>query len=430
MGHLETLQGVIGKLQSGPKLIDLIKGTGPQQGDIAAAVISVLKESAELRADKENQRSAQVHSSTHALLGQALSRVDALMFITPRGKQDLLFYADRMVLHSAKTDVSVPYSAVKSIAVIDKIPKDTKKKVLLYLHIDTDAGIKNGKQPLSAVVLQTTADAQLDIAHPKDSKARLKGNAPIVICQALGVLGMTSFCSPSRDVFQSSTGDAGIEAVVKVNQGVLFPMQTAICFLERPPLFLPMADIQSVEFGRAGGGSSTFDFFVHGRDGKVQEFSNIPRAEVQRLMQYVADCKLKVGSGEDEEDEALEYHGPAGGAGRGTVAAADDDESDEEDSDFDPDRGSSDEEPAPAKRRKRDGGASGSNAGDAAEEEELRNEEDEEEEGEEEGSGSDEDSDDGSGSEVEVESEDDVPSSAIRALVDQAKQHKKRKRAS
>ena len=43
----------------------------------------------------------------------------------------------------------------------------------------------NGKAPLTALVIQTTADAQLDVQHPCGA-GRLAGAAPVVLCQALG----------------------------------------------------------------------------------------------------------------------------------------------------------------------------------------------------------------------------------------------------
>ena len=45
----------------------------------------------------------------------------------------------------------------------------------------------NGKTQLTAGVVQTTAEAQLDVAHPQGPPgARLQGPAPVVLCQALG----------------------------------------------------------------------------------------------------------------------------------------------------------------------------------------------------------------------------------------------------
>ena len=46
----------------------------------------------------------------------------------------------------------------------------------------------NGKTLVTAVVIQTTADATLDVAHPQGG-GRLQGAAPVVLCQALGCVG-------------------------------------------------------------------------------------------------------------------------------------------------------------------------------------------------------------------------------------------------
>jgi hypothetical protein len=40
-----------------------------------------------------------------------------------------------MVIKTAKADVPVPYAAIQHIAILDQIPKDTKGRVLLVLHL-------------------------------------------------------------------------------------------------------------------------------------------------------------------------------------------------------------------------------------------------------------------------------------------------------
>ena len=220
----------------------------------------------------------------------------------------------------------------------------------------------NGKSPLRAVVIQTTADAALSIPSPLGgggaaaaSALPLAGAVAVVLCQAFGMLGVdpTCFCSPDTEaVFASGEGHAGVEAYVKARPGFLFPMERGLAFLEsvrrspgvgrrlldswawlglggglagrsapreacpltgrhhslpasrvpfwhapkrlpcplpppaphaQPPTFLPRAAIQSVELARAGGGSSTFDLYVHCRDGSTTEFSSIPRNEIGPL---------------------------------------------------------------------------------------------------------------------------------------------------
>lgn len=44
----------------------------------------------------------------------------------------------------------------------------------------------NGKTRVTAVVLQVTADQQLEVSSPKDPSTKLSGLAAVVVCQSLG----------------------------------------------------------------------------------------------------------------------------------------------------------------------------------------------------------------------------------------------------
>ena len=48
-------------------------------------------------------------------------------------------FADRLIVATPKHDVTVPYSAIKAIAILDDLPRDTKGRVLLYMHLDRRA---------------------------------------------------------------------------------------------------------------------------------------------------------------------------------------------------------------------------------------------------------------------------------------------------
>ena len=45
----------------------------------------------------------------------------------------------------------------------------------------------------------------------------------------------------------------------------------------QPALWIAHSNIASVEFARVGGGSSTFDMYVHTRDSQLLEFRNLSR---------------------------------------------------------------------------------------------------------------------------------------------------------
>ncbi len=53
-----------------------------------------------------------------------------------RGRFDIAFFEDRLLIDSPKQTIHVPYTAISSVIILDRIPKDTKGRVLLCLHLD------------------------------------------------------------------------------------------------------------------------------------------------------------------------------------------------------------------------------------------------------------------------------------------------------
>ncbi len=53
-----------------------------------------------------------------------------------RGRFDIALFEDRLLIDSPKQTIHVPYTAILSVIILDRIPKDTKGRVLLCLHLD------------------------------------------------------------------------------------------------------------------------------------------------------------------------------------------------------------------------------------------------------------------------------------------------------
>ena len=70
--------------------------------------------------------------------------------------------------------------------IIDKIPKDTKERIFIYLHLDNEMQIMNGKVALSAVVIQLGQGQEIDVSNPVAPDQRFSGPAAVVLCQILG----------------------------------------------------------------------------------------------------------------------------------------------------------------------------------------------------------------------------------------------------
>ncbi|KAK9807931.1 hypothetical protein WJX73_004210 [Symbiochloris irregularis] len=247
-----------------------------------------------------------------------------LTCLAPRAKFRCDFAEKALVMHTTKTRLQIPWEAIQAIAIIDNLPKDTKGHVLLYLHLAAQRTVQYGKQSLQGIVIQTLATDTLDVVSPSGS-GRLQGPCPVVLCQAFGICKQpdgVSFASPSPQVFATSTGALAVEAVVKVSQGYLYPLADALCFLEKPALYIPLSEVEAMELSRAGGVSSTFDLVVQMKAGNSQEFSNLPKAELGPVQQYIAAHGFAASS---RQEGAVAQEPPAS-----------DDSS--EDSDFDPDK--------------------------------------------------------------------------------------------
>ncbi|KXZ43258.1 hypothetical protein GPECTOR_96g724 [Gonium pectorale] len=286
-------------------------------------------------------------------LSAALVTLKGLSFINPRGKFDLTFTKEALVLSNAKSSIVVPTSLITHVAILDQLPNDTKKRCLLFVVLDRQGEpVMNGKQRLEALIVQTLESDTLSTTASTGEV--LDGPTVAVLCQAVGMClpSFDNFLAPNPDVYKSAKGHNAVPAIVKVSPGLLFPLAGALLFAERPALFVPHSDVLAVEFRRPS--SATFDLVLHVRSAKaggeggsggetVQqlEFSQVDSAELGRLRNYFASSRIqpydpaappKVGAGpsggapeagdDDDDDEGRDDK--------------DDDSEDDDDEDFDP----------------------------------------------------------------------------------------------
>ncbi|KAK9833669.1 hypothetical protein WJX74_002308 [Apatococcus lobatus] len=317
--------------------------------------------------------------SASAGLQNALPVMQSITCISPRGKHDLYLSGEMLRFANTKSSLELKISDLEAVAVLDNMPRDKKGRVLLVLHLRRGVTAAYNKQKIVDIVFQVSSSDQLEIQHPKTT-AKLKGPAVVVLCQLLGAFGVQpgAFIAPSQSIFRSAAGHNAIETVVKVNQGLLFPLPQHLLFLERPQIFIALADIRAVDFARAGGMSQTFDIHVHLKEGGLQEFSQIPQNEAFGLQQYMTNQGVALGGADEQPASAKAQPGPMDVSGSDS----------EEDSDFDPDKSSGSQPAASAEDNSKDDEAGSPDAQSSSEDDEDDSEED-----------------------VELFSDDDVPAS-------------------
>jgi len=311
-------------------------------------------------------------------------------------------------------ELAIPATAIASVAVIEDVPEDAGAVLLLLaLKGGADGGggapaATWGKAALSTLAIRLAPGAASDVAWGSGPDApRLAGHTAVVLCQALGRLGVPppGFDAPSPATFRAVASTAGggcaVGAAVGAAQGYVFPLARGLAFAGRPPALVPLAGVWQAVLGRArGGGAASFDLILipkkkkkegGGGDGgaagkpkkvKPLEFSSLPKAELGVVQAWLFERGVGVvlagdegaaAAGEEEEEEEEEEETREGEDKAGaTAAGADEDEkeeggSSEEDSDFQPGSSSSDGD----RSEPTDGsGGSGSGGGSSSEEEE------------------------------------------------------------
>lgn len=322
MQHLDVLE----KFTTGRLLVETLKSNIPQE--------KVLNECLKLSAAVV-QEACGGHIENANIprvdLASAVTSVPAQSFILPRGKFDVGFMDDSFALCGPKGDVTVPYSSIRRVVIIDSVPGGAKDKILLFIALEKGEHVMYGRTKLESIVLQTRSAATLDIPGPANHAGSLQGPAAVVLCQLLGLMGLPSkaFTSPDQETFQTAKGRPALTAYYKTSDGALFPLSGAFCFVERPALYLSHDELKCAVFTRAGS-QSTFDICFYCKDGTTFEFTQLEKQELGRLESYLGASNVKVLSEEDankltagDEDQEME------------VDQADD-EDDEDDEDFRP----------------------------------------------------------------------------------------------
>ncbi|KAG1676533.1 hypothetical protein FOA52_000076 [Chlamydomonas sp. UWO 241] len=263
--------------------------------------------------------------------------VPDLAFSTPWGKFTLLLMNDQIVLTNAKSEIRVPLTAVKHVAILDRFPKDNKERVIIFIVLDKASSVMSGKQKLEALVLNTLADSEMRVAVSGDDA--LEGPVPVVLCSILGKAGVgaSAFVSPDDDVYTSAKGNPSVVATFKANSGWLYPLEDALYFVEKPPMCILHADVEGYELMPR---SSTAELVLHMRDAKRAIEFSFEVGEVPRLLTYLEKSSLRElgseaagGSGSGAGGSGAGPSGSARGGG-GVVDLADyedDDDDDDED---------------------------------------------------------------------------------------------------
>ncbi len=334
------------KKQRGDQLVEMrfyVPGTVSKGGDDGSAD--------EAGAEDEQTAASAFHEQLKAkadigqTAGDSILLFQDVLILTPRGRYDVDMFANFLRLRGKTYDYKVLYSSITRLFLLPK-PDDVHVQFVVGL----DPAIRQGQTRYPYLVLQFPREEEMDaelnldeetIQDKYDGKLKKRYEEPTfkIVTNLFKVLSGQKLTVPTT--FESSTGQSSVKCNVKAADGLLYPLEKAMLWVSKQPLFVPYSDVHQVIFSRVGGAvtsGKTFDLRVVTKSGPEHHFQSLNREEHEKLHAHFSERKLRI------KNEMAEDASAALAAAAGMLSDEDeemagpgddeDDEDEEDDEDF------------------------------------------------------------------------------------------------
>lgn len=251
--------------------------------------------------EEEEQTAAQAfyeniadRAKVGTVAGEALVTFGEIMFLTPRGKYDILMYETSFNLRGKTYDYKVQYKNIQRMFLLPR-PDDTHNLMVIQLS----QPLRQGQTTYPFLVIQFDREDPIKLelnVEDDEYEAKYKGKvereydeaAHRVVGQLFKGLSGKKTIFPSD--FTSSQDQAAVNCSHKANEGYLYPLDKCFLFLPKPTLYIPYSEVAQVTFSRVSGAvssSRTFDMTISLKSKTEVQFSNIQREEQSGLESFI-----------------------------------------------------------------------------------------------------------------------------------------------
>ncbi|RKP13079.1 structure-specific recognition protein-domain-containing protein [Piptocephalis cylindrospora] len=283
-------------------------------------------------------------------LGQAMGDVllsfPETLFLTPRGRYDVDVFSAFIRLRGKTYDYKLPYTGIHRIFEAHK-PDDLH----VYLTVGVEPAVRQGQTRYPYLVLQFAKDELSDVQMNlekyvldppgRDGLSKVPFPAPFHL--PFSPSPSPLYPSPLPTSSYSVDHHDGLKSSHKANEGFLFPMESHLVFLPKPPIILSHKEVGNVVFMRADSAltssARTFDLKINLRNGNEHIFSNISKEEHPPLVAYMRNRGIKVVKDLSESADVrgtVNYAESSEEDVMGVPMGGDEEEDEEEDEDFVP----------------------------------------------------------------------------------------------
>lgn len=244
--------------------------------------------------------------------GEAIVTLPEIPMITPRGKYSLDMYQTFLKFHGRTHNFKILYKHITRAFVL---PKPDGQHIGFVIALSTP--IKQGQTYYPFLVLQFHKDTKesvktnispeqlKELPEPK-LEPQIEGPLHDVLSKIFLSLVKIKIVVPAG--FKSSRESAAVRCSVKAFDGYLYPLEKALLFVNKPVVYIRLADIQFVEFARVSQGTTqpnrSFDLNVHIKTMEVHQFTGLDRNEYGLLLEYIQLKKITIRNVESEHAQS------------------------------------------------------------------------------------------------------------------------------
>lgn len=277
--------------------------------------------------------------------GSELAQFSEVLFTTPRGRYDVMFFKETFRLHGKTYDYKVSYESVKRLFVL---PKLDELHDLIVVQLDPP--LRQGQTRYPFLVMQFPREDLMEIElnveedeyneYYKEKVERTYNASSTETVSSLfkGLSGRDIIPASS---FKSTRNLPAVACLLKAAEAALYPLDKGFLIVTKTPMFITYTQVAGVRFSRLTTGNRSFDLTLSLRPGDSLPsevgLTSVPKEEQPVLEQFFETKNLKI------KNDASE-----GRKSRGRYQDADipDDEDESDDEDFDEGSPSEDDDDA------------------------------------------------------------------------------------
>ena len=234
--------------------------------------------------------------------GDVLAIFRQVNCLTPRGRYDIGIYPTFINMHGKTYDFKMPISTIQRLFLL---PHSDGRKTYFVLALDPP--IKQGMTRYHFLILsfELDEDDEMDLELPitdEELKTKYEGRVPKEIKgQSFEVMskltkGLANKKLTTPGSFRGHSSTPAVACSYKAAAGYLYPLDRGFMYIHKPPIYVRLDDVISVNFARSGGGTRTFDFEVQVKNDLMHTFSSIAKEEYSNLFTFVQDKKIRIKS--------------------------------------------------------------------------------------------------------------------------------------